>query len=100
MTHDFHPEAREEYIEAATWYEQQRTGLGDEFIAAVEAGIAVMLGNPQRFQPVKGCFSIFRLKRFPYYLYFEHIPGLQHIRIFAVAHHRRQTGYWLNRSDS
>ncbi len=100
MTHDFHPEAREEYIEAAAWYEKQRTGLGDEFIAAVESAIALILCDPGRFSPVDGHFRIFRLKRFPYNLYFEHLSARQHIRIFAVAHHRRNTGYWHSRFET
>jgi ParE toxin of type II toxin-antitoxin system, parDE len=100
MTHDFDPEAREEFIEAAKWYEEQRSGLGGEFVAAVEAGIAVMLRDPERFQRIDGECRILRLKRFPYSIYFEHCPTLQHIRVYAVAHRRRRTGYWLSRYDS
>ena len=32
----FLPAAQAEFNEAATWYEEQRQGLGDEFIAEVE----------------------------------------------------------------
>ena len=97
MTCDFHPEARQDYSEAAAWYEEQRVALGDEFIAAVEAALGVIMRDPQRFQPVDGPVRIFRLKRFPYYLYFEHQPVGERVRIYAVAHHRRRPGYWQDR---
>jgi UvrD-like helicase family protein len=34
---DLHPEARSELRSAALWYDEQRPGLGDEFIADVSA---------------------------------------------------------------
>ena len=35
MRLELHPEARAELRSAALWYDQRRTGLGDEFIVEV-----------------------------------------------------------------
>jgi hypothetical protein len=34
---ELHPEARAELRSAALWYDERRSGLGDEFIAEVSA---------------------------------------------------------------
>lgn len=36
MTFDFHADALDEYQSAASWYEEQRSQLGMEFIGACE----------------------------------------------------------------
>ena len=43
MTYSFHPEARLEYREAATFYEERRPGLGAAFTVEVEATIQKIL---------------------------------------------------------
>ncbi len=42
-------EARDEFIEAAGWYEQQRAGLDLQFIDAVEKTLGIISDNPQAF---------------------------------------------------
>jgi len=39
MTYDFHPEARDEYLEAVAFYERSRPGLGAAFTFEIEATI-------------------------------------------------------------
>lgn len=97
MTHDFHPDARTEYCEAAAWYEERRFGLGEEFIAEVEHGIKCIAKAADTFQRVDDDFRVFRLKRFPYYIYYGLSAGLAHFRIYAIAHNRRRPGYWSGR---
>ncbi len=97
MTFEFHPDALDEYQDAASWYEEQRYRLGVEFTQAVEASMAQILENPERYQPVGGTVRIFRIKRFPYYLFYRYNGAGQHVRILAVMHHRRRPDYWRER---
>lgn len=53
MTYDFHPEARLEYREAATFYEQRHSGLGAAFTLEVEAAIGRILEAPERWRVIE-----------------------------------------------
>lgn len=97
MTFEFHPDALAEYQEAASWYEEQRYRLGVEFTDAVEKAIGELLRDPGRYQPVGGMSRVFRMKRFPYYLFYRFNEAAQHVRILAVMHHRRRPDYWRER---
>lgn len=48
MIHDFRPEARLEYREAAIFYNQRRQGLGAAFTLEVEATIERIKEAPER----------------------------------------------------
>jgi len=50
----FRPEARAELIDAWSWYEEQRPGLGDEMVSCDEAAIARAARDPLLFQRVHG----------------------------------------------
>ena len=39
MRLELHPEARAEFRRAALWYDERRSGLGDEFVAEVSAAL-------------------------------------------------------------
>jgi hypothetical protein len=39
MTFDFHPEAREEFHDAAHWYEDRSLDAGDRLVSVVRAAI-------------------------------------------------------------
>jgi hypothetical protein len=46
---ELHPEARAELRSAALWYDEQRPGLGDEFIADVSATLEQIGGTPESY---------------------------------------------------
>ncbi len=97
MTFEFHPEALAEYKEAAVWYEERRSRLGIEFIDAVETAISAILESPCKHRPVGDGVRVFRLKRFPYYVFYRHDAEADHIRIVAVMHQKRRPEYWRER---
>lgn len=49
----FDSEAMDEFRAAATYYETQRAGLGDDFVAEVEQAVQRIARSPQAF-PVHG----------------------------------------------
>jgi toxin ParE1/3/4 len=56
--------------EAAQWYERQRPGLGQEFIAVVQSLDAVLLANPLRFSISYDDIRRLSLGRFPYSVFY------------------------------
>ena len=102
MAADLHPEARAELRLHALWYDEQRPGLGDEFVSEVMTLLECVEESPASFPvwpatPVTAS-TIRRalLERFPFALAFE----LRGTRIFvlAVAHAKRRPLYWLERT--
>ena len=91
----WHPQAEEELIESARFYDQRVTGLGAEFLEAVDATIDQIVSDPQRFPIVEHYIQRCRIKRFPYCVYFRYLSG--GIRILIVKHHSRDPDYWKTR---
>lgn len=52
MKFEFHPEALEEYKEAARYYEGCQSGLGHHFITAVEQAIQHIVEKPEQWKPL------------------------------------------------
>ncbi len=97
MTFDFHPEAQTEFHDAAHWYEDRSTGLGDRFTTAVRSAVHAISNDPGRFQRIDSRIQVFRLNRFPYRIYCTWEPLIQHLRIYAVMHEKRRPGNWHQR---
>lgn len=95
MTYDFHPEARVEYREAATFYETRRAGLGAAFTLEVEATIARILEAPDRCQLIEQDVRRCLTHTFPFGLLYT--AEQNSILIIAVVHLRRRPGYWRSR---
>jgi toxin ParE1/3/4 len=93
------PAAEAELTEALDWYEDQRAGLGTEFLGSVDAALRTIGAFPER-SPRWGINRSFRrhvLHRFPYALFYDLLPdGMA--RVVAVAHCSRKPGYWLKRT--
>jgi plasmid stabilization system protein ParE len=97
MNFGFHKDALQEYEAAGLWYEEQRNQLGLEFIQTIETAITTILATPERFQVVGDGVRIFRVKRFPYYVYYRWDEHRDHVLIVAVMHQRRRPDCWRNR---
>jgi len=52
VTYRFHAQARIEFDVAVEWYENQQSGLGDDFIGEVVTTIHGILASPSGFAPV------------------------------------------------
>jgi len=94
------PEADEELLQAARWYEQRRPGLGLSFLAAIGAAVELIQRHPAGGIPVPGVRDEVParrlvLRRFPYAVVFLELKA--EIRILAFAHHRRRPAYWRDR---
>ena len=96
-------EACEELSEAATWYEQQRPGLGDALLSAVGQVLARVQASPNAgvpYHPTRDDPTELRLRRapvsgFPYMVVY--LVRDDEIRVLAFAHGHRRPGYWRQR---
>ena len=96
----FEEEADAEYGQAGRWYEGRRAGLGIEFFDAVDVAIRQIVDFPRlgvsvprvpRELPVRRL----AVARFPYHVVY--LETSDSVRVLAVAHDRRQPGYWKSR---
>jgi plasmid stabilization system protein ParE len=91
----FHPEAEEEFLQAAAYYERQSLGLGKEFSSEVQRTLSRVLQYPDGGHSVRGGRRSWRVSRFPYAVIYRVYPDM--VRVLAVAHLSRKPGYWRHR---
>lgn len=93
--HAFHPEADEEYAQAADYYARIDPKLGKRFYDQIEGLILDIRCQPERFRlfdpPIRRHFS----KVFPYAVLY--VEQLERVLIIAVMHMKRRPGYWRKR---
>ncbi|HLF12514.1 MAG TPA: type II toxin-antitoxin system RelE/ParE family toxin [Gammaproteobacteria bacterium] len=87
--------ARQEFDEAALWYEGRRAGLGSQFTAEVERVIRLVAETPERFPPMHRDVRCVRVRRFPYSVFFR--IETTRIVVLAVFHARRNSAIWQRR---
>lgn len=96
MNYKFHPEALEEYREAANWYAEREAELGLRFIDAVETAVHQIVEAPARWrvidEDVRRCLT----RVFPYGVLYT-IED-EFVLIVAVMHCSREPGYWKGRA--
>jgi toxin ParE1/3/4 len=94
-------EASTELDSAATWYEEQREGLGLELVAEFRARLAWALkmtttGAPAGYTPGGSEIRRFRLRRFKRFAILlatiDEIPT-----VLAFEHSSRKPGHWRDR---
>ena len=92
------PEAEDDLKEAFSWYEDNRTGLGHDFLMQVDAGINFIKRNPD-VHPIeyKGTKKHL-IKRFPYKIIY--LVEEEKIVILAVTHGKRNPVLIRKRVDS
>lgn len=89
------PEAEEDLLDAATWYEQHRERLGQEFLDAVDAALEAIAEQPQRHPVVHRDVRRSLLKRFPFGVFYK--VGEEEIVVVAIMHASRDPKRWKGR---
>jgi plasmid stabilization system protein ParE len=88
-------EAERDIEEAAFWYEQQRQGLGVEFVLDLDSVLERVETAPLQFPEIEPRVRRALLRRFPYAIYF--VLDEQSIGVFAVLHQSRVPETWKAR---
>jgi toxin ParE1/3/4 len=81
------PRAETDLREARDWYESQRAGLGEQFIAEIEAALQALVRDPQRYTVYYRGFRRVFVRRFPYKLFYR-LEG-DRVIVSRILHARR-----------
>ena len=92
MTVEFHPEADDEFIAQIGFYESQRSGLGDAVYQTLER----LLAFPEPGKPAGQRTRRLLVQRFPHSVIYQYKND--RLFVLAVAHDKRQSGYWRDRT--
>lgn len=85
-------EAERDLAETYKWYNRQVSGLGVEFIAAVDRALESIQDNPARFPVIYSDVRRALLRRFPYGIFF--VLENEQISVLAVMHTARDPAKW------
>ena len=89
------PEAELDLEDAFIWYESQETGLGSEFVRAIDNCISTIGRNPLAYRLIYQQTRRALVRRFPYCLFY--IVEQDTIFIIACFHSKRNPNDWQNR---
>lgn len=92
----FNPLAEQELIDATTYYEKQKPGLGLEYLEEVEHAINFIARYPEAGSKFRGSLRRLTLPKFPYSILYRILEDAR-IRVLAIAHHKRRPQYWVDR---
>ena len=96
MSYRLHPDAAHEHKQQVAYYENEQRGLGRRYHAEFQAALALTCEMPLRPRIVHlpNIRSV-SLKVFHFSVIYREVSGV--VQVLAIAHHRRQPGYWLGR---
>jgi toxin ParE1/3/4 len=93
----YHRLAVRELFADSAYYERCSSGLGEEFIAVVEAAVGRLGKEPLLGRPEDSSIRSWKTNRFPYRIVYQIRPD--RIWVVAVMHLSRKPGYWKRRLD-
>ena len=91
----FRSVAQVEFDHAARWYEDQRRGLGADFVSEVQLVLDTIANHPAQFPLADGDVRGAWVSRFPYCIYYRVKPD--RAVIIAVFHTSRAPSLWKGR---
>ena len=89
-------EADGDLAAAASWYEQQRAGLGHEFLDEALSAFRLIAEQPLIYPITHRNTRRALMPRFPFGIYYR--VERSHIVVLAVMHGSRHPRHWQNRT--
>lgn len=93
-------EAHEEAERAAAWYDEKRTGLGDDFLDDLEKTLAKVAADPLRFPRYEARRIRVEVRR-ALFERFSHIAVFQIVAdviyVLSICHSSQRPAYWRKR---
>ena len=93
----FHPLAEKEYLESVSWYEENRTGLGLQYIQTLEKTLNTIETNPYLYQVKKQVYREAMLKIFPYIIVYKIYPKQKRVNVLSIFHTSRNPSHKYRR---
>ena len=94
----YHPEAEDELIEAASYYEDQAKGLGSKFLNDLDQTVRDIVKCPETWITLGGNIKRHQFTHFPFAIIYRIIGSK--IRILAVMNLHREPNYWKTRAEN
>ena len=91
----FLPDAEAELLHETAYYSAARRGFGVKFKDAVRAATDRAVRTPQAGAPGLGDTRKFRVKGFPFNVYYR--ANAEEVLVVAIAPDSKSPGYWLGR---
>lgn len=85
--------AQKEWDDAAAWYEDKQTGLGERFIKSVKIKLELISRYPERYPKRKGNFRETPVGLFPYNVVYTFYKKESIITISSIFHTSRNPVY-------
>lgn len=85
-------ETRLDIIDAFSWYESRRTGLGKDFQLCLEAGLNLISRDPSLCQKRYKQVRIHFIERFPYGIHYLVEDDV--VKVFGLFHTSRNPTKW------
>src|SRR2546427_11006560 len=93
----FLQEARWEFLDAITYYEGERPGLGQRFKDEVDRTVLWIAAHPELARIRPGGHRRVNLRVFSYYI--PYVTRGEMMWVLAVAHGSRKPNYWISRKN-
>jgi plasmid stabilization system protein ParE len=84
--------AEQHIADAYTWYEEQRIGLGEEFLLCIEASLNAISENPLLLQEKHKNIRCIMTPRFPYGIFY--FIDKSKVVVISVFHLSRNPKLW------
>lgn len=89
-------EAEDDMLEAYVWYEQQRSGLGEDFLESLDKARQAILQNPATYSiRYKKKVRAFLVDRFPYLILY--VLEKKDVNIISLFNTSRDPKTWKKR---
>jgi len=82
-------------LEGFLWYQEQKPGLGDKFLVALDESFIKIVTHPKYYHSVRTGVRAYTIKRFPYSVIYHVKSGT--VEVLAVFHKYRNPSDWHNR---
>ncbi len=89
------PKAEADLESAKHWLNDQRDGLGEEFLDAVEVAFGRILATPDMHQIIRADVRRAVIRRFRYLVFYRVKPD--RVTVLAVLDGRRDPSTWIER---
>src|SRR5260221_14024725 len=89
------PEAEQDLVEAYTWYERRRSGLGEEFLDCVDACIQAICRTPKMHATIHENYRRGLVRRFPYAVFYDY-DGTS-VTVYTIFHTSQNPDKWRER---
>lgn len=90
------PEAEQDLVDAAAWYEEQRPGLGRQFLEEAQALLSAIGERPLAYQVVHRSARRALLRRFPFGILYRVEPT--QVVVVGILHGSRDPNSWKART--